>query len=49
MVDNLQELISHFEQRYRVNLDNCEFSKNNGILTDFTEIDKENIDQINYR
>src|SRR5690606_35009544 len=48
-VDNLQELISHFEQRYRVNLDNCEFSKNNGKWTDFTHIDKKRIDEINYR
>ena len=47
-VSNIQELISHFEQRYQINLDKCEYSKNNGLWTDFTEIDKTRIDEINY-
>jgi hypothetical protein len=45
-VNNLQNLISHFEQRYQKNLDNSEYSKNNGVWTKFTEIDRTRINEI---
>lgn len=45
-VNNIQELISHFEQRYQENIDNCEYSKNNGNWTDFTEIEEFRINEI---
>lgn len=48
-VSNIQELIYYFEERYRINLDNREYSKNNGKWTDFTEIEEIRIDEINSR
>jgi hypothetical protein len=48
-INNIQELISHFEQRYQTNIDNCEYSKNDGEWTDFIKIDEIRIDEINYR
>lgn len=45
MVNNLQELIYRFEQRYQKNIDNYEYSKNHGEWTDFTQIERTRIDE----
>lgn len=48
MVNNLKELIFQFEQRYQKYIDNCKYSKNNGVWTDFSEIEVTRIDELNY-
>lgn len=47
MVNNIQELISHFEKRYQKNLDNSTYSINNGVWSDFTEIEVNRINEVN--
>ena len=47
-VNNLQELISHFEGRYQKNIDIREYSKNYGEWSGFSEIESTRIKELNY-
>lgn len=48
-VNNLNTLISCFEDRYQEILNNSQYSKNYGEWTDFTDTEKRQIDEINLR